>query len=142
MSEALPAMRSPSANRRLNGVRRACFAVGLGAVRGCDDVRWRDIQCFAFPRSISTTVETVLLSSMRLMRNLSHSVSNSAWREMCPGPRISTGFFFVATLLSPHGTRGQKVRHLPGGLSDLIHGCFCSLGRMRKHISLYFLLQF
>ena len=42
-------MRSPSANRRLNGVRRACFAVGLGAVRGCDGVRWRDIQCFCVP---------------------------------------------------------------------------------------------
>ena len=33
------------------------------------------------------------------------------------------------------GTRGQKVRHLPGSLSDLIHRCFCPLSRMREHIN-------
>ncbi len=34
-----------------------------------------------------------------------------------------------------HGTRGQEVRHLPGGSSDLIHRYFCPLGRKRKHIN-------
>ena len=33
------------------------------------------------------------------------------------------------------GTRGQKVRHLPVGLSDLIHRCFCPPGRKWKHIN-------
>ena len=32
------------------------------------------------------------------------------------------------------GTRGQKVRHLPGGLSELIHRCFCPLGRRGEYI--------
>lgn len=41
--------------------------------------------------------------------------------------------------LSPHGTRGQKVRHLPGGSSDLIHRYFCPLGRRRKHIHCQFI---
>ena len=37
----------------------------------------------------------------------------------------------------PHGTRGQKVRHLSGSLSDLIHRCFHPFGRNGKHINLF-----
>ena len=33
------------------------------------------------------------------------------------------------------GTRGQKVRHLLNGSSDLIHGLFCPLGRKWEHIN-------
>ena len=44
-------------------------------------------------------------------------------------------FYGIISPQSPHGTRGQKVRHLPGGSSDLIHRCFCPLGRMWKHIN-------
>ena len=40
----------------------------------------------------------------------------------------------TSKLPSPHGTRGQKVRHLPGGLSELIHRCFCPLGRRGEYI--------
>lgn len=59
--------------------------------------------------------------------------------------------FLRNTLLSPsdlyakaapqsrHGTRGQKVRHLPNGSSDLIHHCFCPRGCMREHISSFIL---
>lgn len=55
-------------------------------------------------------------------------------------PLISATFgalipiFLTSILPSPHGTRGQKVRHLPGGLSDLIHRCFCPLDRRWEHI--------
>ena len=45
--------------------------------------------------------------------------------------------FLTADIPSPHGTRGQKVRHFPVGSSDLIHGYFYPLGRMREHIILF-----
>ena len=35
---------------------------------------------------------------------------------------------------SRHGTRGQKVRHLSGSLSDLIHHCFLS---SRSYMEIY-----
>lgn len=38
---------------------------------------------------------------------------------------------------TPYGTRGQEVRHLPDDSSDLIHDCFCPLGRMWEHIILF-----
>ena len=41
----------------------------------------------------------------------------------------------TSKLPSPHGTRGQKVRHLPGGSSDLIHRCFCPLDCNWKYIN-------
>lgn len=39
-----------------------------------------------------------------------------------------------STFHPPLGSRGQKVRHLPDGSSDLIHGSFCPLNRIREHI--------
>ena len=50
--------------------------------------------------------------------------------------RAARGFVWTKDTPSPHGTKGQKVRHLPNGSSDLIHRCFCPLGRMREHIYL------
>lgn len=49
--------------------------------------------------------------------------------------RAAQGFVWTKDTPSPHGTRGQKVRHLPGGSSDLIHRCFCPLDCNWKYIN-------
>ena len=60
--------------------------------------RLLDIQFFVFPHSISITTETVMWFSMRLLRSLSPSPSNTTWRENNVKRRISTRFLFVAKL--------------------------------------------
>lgn len=43
----------------------------------------------------------------------------------------------IREIIFKHGTRGQKVRHLPDGSSDLIHRYFCCRHSNRKHIILF-----
>ena len=80
--------------------------------------RLLDIQFFVFPHSISITTETVMWFSMRLLRSLSPSPSNTTWRENNVKRMISTRFLFVAKLSLPHV---QYWGYLLQEFSDLSH---------------------